>query len=77
MSRKRKNTCMCCFCDPKPGQRPHPKYGFDLRKVPGVLCMGCNKPIGRRKYRLDTALARFGDMFFYHVKCSSDARRSA
>lgn len=66
---KTKEKCNCALCDPKPGQDPHPKYGFDRNLVPGVNCLVCDQPIGQEPYTLDTGLARFGQMLFSHERC--------
>jgi hypothetical protein len=52
-----------------PGANIHPKWGFDLDKVPETHCLYCNKPIGDEEYVLDTGFARFGMMLFIHKKC--------
>lgn len=59
--------CACPRC--RGVKSAHPKWGFDLKKVAGVLCMLCGRKIGRSRYRLDITLARFGSMSFYHVEC--------
>jgi len=46
-----------------------PNWGFDQALVPGVLCVACRLPIGDEPYELDTGLARFGTMLFYHRRC--------
>ena len=50
-------------------RRLHPKWGYDLDKVPGVNCQICGRPIGDEEYVEDTGLARFGQMFFMHKRC--------
>jgi hypothetical protein len=49
-----------------------PKWGFDVSAVPTVHCLMCNRPIGKRPYRLETGMARFGIMQFVHVACDPD-----
>jgi len=46
-----------------------PKWGFDRAKVKNVRCLRCKRRIGRRRYVLDAALGRFGNMFFLHKTC--------
>ena len=50
-------------------RRPHPKYGYDLDKVPEKLCLICEKPIGGEEYTEITQCARFGQMLFAHRRC--------
>jgi len=45
------------------------RWGFDEALVPKVHCLFCKRPIGNEPYRLDTWLARFGNMFFIHKRC--------
>ncbi len=73
--RKPKNpvTCDCPGCRGVP--TADPTWGFDTALVPKVKCMGCKKPIGTEPYVLDTGLARFGQMFFYHKRCHSNERQ--
>ena len=67
--RRQRNTvfCTCPRCSGVP--TADPKWGFDTAKVPAMLCMACDKPIGAELYTLDTSLARFGQMLFYHQRC--------
>lgn len=52
------------------------KWGYDLDRVPAVHCVYCQRPIGAEPYVEITALARFGQMLFAHLRCDS-ARREA
>lgn len=63
------SKCNCALCNPQPGVRAHPKWGYDLNKVPAVHCFRCGKPIGDEPYREVTTLARFGQMSFSHKRC--------
>lgn len=65
------NAQLKLFEDP-PGTL-HPKWGYDLNKVPGILCSRCKQPIGNEEYVEDTMFARFGDMMFYHRRCVDKA----
>jgi hypothetical protein len=56
------------FPDPR---RLHPKWGYDMDKVPEVHCSRCHQPIGHEPYVHDTMFARFGDMFFFHARCAT------
>lgn len=64
--RKRK-PCSCARCRGVP--TADPRWGFDRRDLPKTECLTCGQPIGRRKYRLNTTLARFGIMQVAHVNC--------
>jgi hypothetical protein len=64
--------CACLLCHPVPGKRSHPKWGYDLDMVASRLCFTCKEPIGDEAYVEDTALARFGDMFFRHKRCDPE-----
>lgn len=66
MSKLRK-PCDCPRCRGVP--TANAKWGYDEAAVPAVCCMSCKQPIGAEPYRLDTALARFGQMSFYHERC--------
>lgn len=71
MSRRSKDKpCECALCAPKPGQRPHPKYGYDMNEVPKVECLRCEEPIGHEEYVEVAMLARFGQMSFLHARCA-------
>lgn len=49
---------------------PSPEYfGYDVDKVPGVKCLGCDEPIGDGEYREVRAFARFGGMSFACLRC--------
>lgn len=50
-------------------KRLHPKWGYDLDQVKYVYCLHCHLPIGDEPYVEYTALARFGQMLFYHTRC--------
>lgn len=67
---KRADDCTCGLCRPEPGKRYHPKWGYDLDKVKDVHCSRCGEPIGNEPYVEITDLARFGQMFFHHKRCS-------
>jgi hypothetical protein len=60
------------------GKQPrlHPKWGYDLDKVPEKLCLICEKPIGDEGYEEVTMCARFGQMLFRHKKCTEGERSS-
>lgn len=64
----RRRGCGCARCQRV--KTADPRWGFDRALVPGVLCIECRKPIGRAKYRLDTTMARFGEMLFRHDRCA-------
>jgi hypothetical protein len=49
----------------------HPKWGYDIDKVPSVHCLSCEEPIGDEPYEEITILARFGQMLFSHKRCCS------
>lgn len=52
-------------------RRLHPKWGYDLDKVPQVRCSRCREPIGDEEYVEDPMFARFGTMFFFHKRCAT------
>lgn len=54
---------------PATGAAAAKHYGFDMRKVPGVHCLICMRPIGRQPWECFSVLARFGTMLFNHAKC--------
>lgn len=60
-------ACKCPGCKKLPAADP--KYGFDLSRVHGVLCLGCKKAIGYGRYWIDPGMARFGSMMFFHENC--------
>lgn len=64
-----KVDCDCGKCEPVPGKRYDPNYGYDLDKVRDVHCMMCDTPIGDEPYSEVIALARFGTMSFVHKRC--------
>jgi ParB/RepB/Spo0J family partition protein len=66
-----KVKCSCPRC--QGAATADPKWGFDLAKVPGVHCMMCDVPIGSEAYRLETGLARFGQMQFLHERCAGES----
>jgi hypothetical protein len=66
-SRRPSEDCDCPRCRGVATADPH--WGFDTAQVPSVLCIKCRQPIGDEPYRLDTGLARFGQMVFYHARC--------
>ena len=70
--RKRDRPCECPRC--LGVKTADPKWGFDRAKVPKVHCMRCKRPIGKARYVLDTGLARFGTMLFYHQACHQECR---
>ena len=70
---KKQTDLLGKILDPSP-KDPHPKWGYDRDKVPGVLCFFCKEPIGEEKYLLDTILARFGTMMFVHERCVDPKR---
>lgn len=59
----------------EPGER-HPKWGYDLDRVPSVRCLLCGHPIGDEAYAEETTLARFGQMLFVHKRCRDSEGRS-
>ena len=51
---------------------PNPaKYGYDMSKVPRVLCLYCRNAIDNEPYREVRVLARFGQMLFAHRRCDT------
>ena len=67
-------VCKCGLCLPAPGRKYHPKYGYDLDRVPGVHCSSCGEPIGNEPYVEDKILERFGTMRFRHKRCDDVMR---
>lgn len=55
--------------------RIHPKWGYDLDKVPSVHCLVCGKPIAEEPYDEVSVLARFGQMLFSHKRCDGEKRK--
>lgn len=65
------DPCTCLLCQPVPGKRPHPIWGYDLDKVAQTTCLICGKPIGNELYVEEIAWARFGSMSFVHERCDT------
>lgn len=66
-NRQQKNCeCDCAGC--RGLKFAHPKWGYDRRKVAGIICGVCGKKIGKNRYKLDAGLARFGSMTVVHAK---------
>lgn len=61
--------CACGLCDPQPGHRYHPKWGYDLDEAKKTACLDCGEPIGEEPYSEVTTLARFGSMMLVHNRC--------
>ncbi len=69
MKTKPNPGCTCLLCQPIPGKRAHPIWGYDLDEVPKQECLVCKKPIGNEPYEENRTLARFGSMSFVHTRC--------
>jgi hypothetical protein len=66
--------CNCGLCNPQPGRRYHPKYGYDLDAVSQKECLMCGEPIGSEPYKEVLTWARFGQMLFVHKRCDGAAK---
>lgn len=78
MARRAKSEGSDCQCAGCTGTGdPHPVYGYDRSRVPGVRCLHCDEPIGDERYVEITMIARFGTMYFAHERCSPDPKASA
>ncbi len=65
-------NCDCARC--RQLATANEKYGYDEAAVAGVECLICGKPIGDAEYVEYPVLARFGQMFFIHKACDTEAR---
>jgi len=74
VSKRKPHVCTCAGCTGEGD--PHPRYGYDRNKVKTVRCLMCDELIGDEEYVENTSLARFGNMFFTHRRCST-ARQGA
>ena len=69
--------CDCLLCQPDPARRGHPVYGYELDKVPAMVCVDCGEWIGDEPYVEELGTARFGQMSFRHQRCETPVKARA